>query len=225
MKSTLFIAGALLFSCAQASVIFYGGDAAPRGVMESDILLDTWVFDDFDISAPSAIQNLWGNFFLTAGTTTGAAWEIRSDISSGDSGTLIASGSGAVTLTPTGRTLASFPEDQVMISGLNIVLNPGRYFMAIAVSGEDARGSLAITNGGDINTSGDPNPAPTGGPIFNGDSFVRSPGNNFVPADIYYGSPGTRFDGSYGVGGAVPEPATILGFLVGLAALAARRRQ
>jgi len=60
-------------------------------------------------------------------TPTSATWEIRTGVSEGNGGVLIASGSGAVTQTPTGRSAFGFTEftDSVAVA---VVLNPGTLY-------------------------------------------------------------------------------------------------
>ena len=51
---------------------------------------------------------------------TGASWEIRSGVSAGNGGTLVASGSTLTpTITPTGRSGFGFTEYQVKVTGLS----------------------------------------------------------------------------------------------------------
>jgi hypothetical protein len=84
------------------------------------------------------------NFNWTGGTVGGLAsnnlsglnpttayWEIRSGVSEGNGGTLIASGTGATTNQATGRSDFGFIEYTNFVGGLNVNLSSGQYWMAV----------------------------------------------------------------------------------------------
>jgi hypothetical protein len=58
-------------------------------------------------------------------------WEIRSGISEGNGGKLIASGSGQVTNTPTGRSAFGYTEYHNEVDGLSVWLDPSVYWFAV----------------------------------------------------------------------------------------------
>jgi hypothetical protein len=65
-----------------------------------------------------------------------ATWEIRSGISEGNGGTLVASGTNAATQTATGRSLwGTYPEYTIQVSGLDVTLAPGTYWLAVIPHG------------------------------------------------------------------------------------------
>ena len=68
---------------------------------------------------------------------TGATWEIRQGISEGNGGTLIASGTTVTpVVTPTGRSGFGFTEFMVEVTGLNVHLAPGTYWLNVTVTGD-----------------------------------------------------------------------------------------
>jgi hypothetical protein len=64
-------------------------------------------------------------------TPTNGYWEIRSGVSEGNGGTLVASGTGAITNTPTGRSDFGYIEFHNEVDGLNVFLNGGIYWFAV----------------------------------------------------------------------------------------------
>ena len=80
---------------------------------------------------------------------TGATWEIRQGISEGNGGTLIASGSTTTpVVTPTGRSGFGFTEFMVEVTGLNVHLAPGTYWLNVTVIGDLTGRSFDSTTSG-----------------------------------------------------------------------------
>ncbi len=84
------------------------------------------------------------NFQWSGGSVTGLAsnnlsglnpatayWEIRSGVSEGNGGTLIASGTGATSNQATGRADFGFNEYTNFVGGLSVSLGAGQYWMAV----------------------------------------------------------------------------------------------
>jgi hypothetical protein len=82
------------------------------------------VYDNFVVTTATGwdVSDVFSNNLMST-NVTGATWEIRSGVSAGNGGTLVASG---MTLTPTvtatGRSGFGFTEYQVKVSGLNVHL-------------------------------------------------------------------------------------------------------
>jgi hypothetical protein len=81
------------------------------------------------------------NFDFTAFPIT-ADWSIRSGVSSSGLGDLIASGSSLADVTATGRSSGTAREYTFSVSGLNVSLDPGDYFLSVTPSSLNS-GSLS----------------------------------------------------------------------------------
>jgi len=178
-----------------------------------------------------------------------ASWEIRSGVSDGSGGTLIAGGinfpPNPCVSTPTGRTetvaiqigtttvlYSSVPEYQFMVPVGSVILGPGTYWLGVAGAfGISTAFAPAPVQSLDSSTSG-ANPIVVPGDDI-GDSFVYNPsaGYDFLPvADLLLA--GGPWDYSMGVAGVlgpspVPEPISMIFFgtgLVGVFGYVARRR-
>ncbi len=210
-----------LVACAGfASAQFYGGD--PDGVNglvsnENSNLGDfSQTFDDFTLSSSMHISALYGNFYITAGISpVNASWEIRTGMSNGNGGTLVASGtSSAAVSSANGFDAFGFTGELITVA-TNFDLSAGTYYMTITPDLQAAgRGFIATTSGANA----------SGSPIGNGNSWFNSAffGANYSPASDQLGI--NPVDFSYGVTGSpVPEPASML--VLGLGAIAAIRRR
>ena len=96
------------------------------------------VYDDFDVPAGPGwdVGSVFSNN-LENTNVTGATWEIRQGISAGNGGTLIASGTTVTpVVTPTGRSGFGFTEFMVEVTGLNVHLPPGTYWLNVTVTGD-----------------------------------------------------------------------------------------
>ena len=139
---------------------------------------------------------------------TGAIWEIRTGCSVGNEGTLVAAGATTTpTVTPTGRSGFGLTEFMVEVSGINVTLAPGTYWLSVTPLGDGTGHSFNTTTSG-ANCVG----TPCGN---DGMSWFDSVGP-FDPRDFSMGV----------IGNVVPEPATVGLLICGLGALliALRRR-
>ena len=104
--------------------LYYSGDFDPNdananGLADEDdaIVSSAHVYSPVKPDAPWHVTGLFINT-LSGLIPTGATWEIRTGVSEGNGGTVVASGSGAVTQTATGRSGFGFTEytDSVTVS-------------------------------------------------------------------------------------------------------------
>jgi hypothetical protein len=214
MKKVL-LAAALVFCCCQfvcASTLFYNGDVDTVGLGALNNTVTAggggqMVFDDFvvpeggwDISA--VFSNNQVPDIPLPYTATGGTWEIWSDLD-GAGQTLVASGSTTTDFswTPTGRS-GFFPEYTLLISGLNVDLAPGTYWLAVSPFISDS-GYAEISSTEGQNAIG----TPLGS---NGMAYVGTPqGTDLVPSTDFIAGPVD--DVSMGVDGtATPEPSPLL---------------
>jgi len=159
------------------------------------------VHDDFNVPFPAwNITAIFSDDLLSA-VVTGAIWQIRVGCSIGNPGTLIASGFTATpTVTPTGRSGFGYSEYMVEVTGLNVTLTPGTYWLSVTPLGDGTGHSFNTTTGG-ANCVG----TPCGN---DGMSWFDSVGP-FNPNDFSMGV----------IGSVVPEPETWALLGAGLGAL------
>ncbi len=148
-KLTLLSLFALLFVATFANAqwcgsncVFYGGDLnvnSPNAdglANESDVIVNgspygAATYQNFTISSDTTIGGLFTNNLSGLNPRTGY-WELRTGISEGNGGTLVASGTGAVTQTATGRSAFDYTEYRDEVDGLYLSLRGGtQYWFAI----------------------------------------------------------------------------------------------
>jgi hypothetical protein len=193
--------------------------------------IDLQIYDNFTVPSGQTwtIQELFARHRFMTGVNltnlTHAEWEIRSGLSSGNPGTLIASGITPVTVTHYGTLIPAVYSDYLLeVGGLNVVLGSGTYWMSLRPITTNMGGPLmsylARTFG--VNAIG----SPSGN---DGNSFLSE-----VP--FYYFTPYSEissvevWDFSMGIRGlqseATPEPASLAVFtLLAVGAYGLRRRQ
>lgn len=224
-------AAAVLFWLASAHadvVLWYNGDADYVNGVSNEIntfVSHSLIYDDFIVPAGGwTIEAVWSNNSLILNDVftgvTQATWEIRTGVDSGDAGTLIAGAVSPATMTATGRTVFGDPEYTIEVSGLNVVLGPGTYWLAVAPHDNGSGRSFISTTSG-LNAVG----SPAGN---NGNSFWYS---TYYLKDFAPDVNGTTYDYSMGVSGTVggavpiPEPASVSLAGLGLLLVALRRRR
>jgi hypothetical protein len=140
----------LLFTLAgnAATLYFYGGDFDNNNPLAHGLANETdgsvsgspygaATFQNFIVSGNSInVTGMFTNDLMDITTPATAYWEIRSGVSEGNGGTLIASGDGPNTVTPTGRSRNGRDEFTNFVgsktgSGLNVSLGPGTYWFAV----------------------------------------------------------------------------------------------
>jgi len=181
------------------------------------------VYDDFNVTAPQGwhVTAVFSDNLMSPGAPIVAAdWEIRTGVSEGNAGTLIASG---ITNSPV-VTFTFHDQDEFMVevTGLNVflpMLPSGQHYWLNVTPVGNGTGFSAITDTSGANC--------VGTPCGNDDNaFFTSTYFHtfFTNTNNAYGQP----DFSMGIiGTVVPEPASVTLFICGLAALliALRRRR
>lgn len=133
----------------------FNGEATGNGLAnEQDTSLGSGeyarVYDDFNVTDPNGwdIGSVFSNN-LENTNVTAATFEIRSGVSAGNGGTIVASG---MTVTPevtaTGRSGFGFTEFMIQISDLNIHLAPGTYWLNVTPVGDLTGRSFNSTTAG-----------------------------------------------------------------------------
>ena len=90
-------------------------------------------YDDFIVPDRGwTIAGLFSNNTMSPSSVTQAAWEIRSGVSAGNGGAVVASGVGTATLTQVPPGANSGSVFRVEVNGLSVQLPPGRYWLNVA---------------------------------------------------------------------------------------------
>ncbi len=222
----LFMATFATAQCGFISCLFYGGDFDPNNpnanalANENDAIVGgnpygAATYQNFIVQPGGSFAHaLFTNNLSTLNPSTGY-WEIRTGVSEGNGGTLVASGSGVMTHVPTGRSGFGYSEYRDEMDGMNVFLNAGEYWFA-----------LVPNDPNDVNRS------------FNSNTFGLNAMGEDVPNQQFFNSAvlGANFTNannlgvfptfSSGVAAEQPEPSTIIMFGSGLVgvACAVRRR-
>ena len=221
---------ALLFltTFANAATLFYGGDFDPNNgganalANETDATVggDPYgaaVFQNFIVGGGGwNVTGVFTNNLSTNPAPTGGYWEIRSGVSEGNGGTLVASGTGSITNDLTGRSGFGFNEYHNEVDGLSVNLTPGTYWVSVVPQCADCGGRTYESNTFGTNSIG----SQTNDQQFWNSTFF---GVNYTNADTQ----GTFSAFSSGVVGTeVPEPSSMIMLGSGLVAAAGvvRRR-
>jgi PEP-CTERM motif len=220
------ILGTLANAQCPSNCLFYGGDFDENNpnanalANESDAIVSgnpygAATYQNFTNSQTWTVTNMFTDNLSGLNPSTGY-WEIRTGVSEGNGGTLIASGTAALTHTLTGRIDFGFAEYRDEVDGLNLTLNPGTYWMAVVPQDLGNANRSFNTNTFGLNAVG----IQTSNQQFFNSSFF---GANFTNAN----NEGVFQTFSSGViGTAIPEPSSVIMLGSGLVAAAGivRRR-
>jgi hypothetical protein len=115
------------------------------------------VYDDFNVTGGGWTLTSVFSDNLENTVVTGATWEIRQGISEGNGGTVIASGMTMTpVVTPTGRSGFGLPEYMVEVTGLNVSLPPGTYWLNVTPIGGNCGGRSFDSDTSGTNCVGTP---------------------------------------------------------------------
>jgi hypothetical protein len=221
---TVACAGAL----AGAQTIFYGGDPDYVNALVSGTNLagggTAMTYDDFMLSGTEDIGAIFGNFFVDpnyhTASITQAYYEIRTGMSDGNGGTVVASGTVAASAAdPAGQALGL--QQFTITAAMNLTLGAGTYWVTLAPVG-NGLGSIFVATTHGVNG--------IGMPLADGDSFYNATsvysnnsGHVFETTSDELG--GNVGDFSYGLDllPSTPEPASLAILGIGVAGLIRRR--
>jgi hypothetical protein len=201
--------------------LWYNGDwnlANGLANERDNIVSQAAVYDNF--TGPANAGTMWdvtavfSDNLLSGTTVTGADWEIRTDISEGNAGTLVAHGTtNSPVVIPTGRFVGTEVEYMVEVTGLSILLPrlPSGQFYWLNVTPINSTGRSFNSTTSGTNCVGTPCGNDQNA-FFNSTFF----GTNFTSTS----NEGQPYDYSMGViGTTVPEPATVALLTCGVGAL------
>jgi hypothetical protein len=214
---------ASLLAASAQQTLWYNGDlfgqsATTNRVNSSGV--GAHAYDDFIVPESQVwnVTSVWSNDFFAAlfgrPNVTQADWSIRSGMSEGNGGTVIAGGISPITFTRTGRNPNFlYQEWTVQVNNLNVTLAPGLYWLNVTPVAGEAYNS--VTSG--QNAIGLP-------PGNDGLAFLD------LRPDFVFASRGSENFSLGAAGTAVPEPHAIpiLGALAASTAmfvLSRRRRR
>jgi len=145
----LFLAGA---PAIWGDTLWYNGDATrPEFDANSvaDPTGDVWIYDDFIVPAGDGawqVTAVFSNDIFNNNNgpiPTQARWEIRTNISRGVSGNLVAGGIAPAVVNPTGRVFFGMIEYTVLVN-VSVTLFPGTYWLSVAPVDPGVANQIAI---------------------------------------------------------------------------------
>lgn len=132
-------------------VLWYNGDLSQAGLVNGRNYsgFQDWVYEDFIVpSSGWTVTGVFSNNLFAPNTLPATVyWEIRSNVSEGNGGVLIGSGTSNATVTATGRTLSGLTEYTVAVTGLSLVLAPGQYWLAVVPIASSTGGTIPLVSG------------------------------------------------------------------------------
>ena len=144
--------------------LFYGGDFDENNpnanalANENDAIVGgnpygAATYQNFTNSQAWNITNMFTDNLSGLNPQTGY-WEIRTGLSEDNGGTLVASGTAPLTRTLTGRIDFGFAEYRDQVNGLNLILAPGTYWMAVVPQNTNDANRSFNTNSFGLNAVG-----------------------------------------------------------------------
>ena len=140
------------------NILWYNGDF--NGVnglaneVDPTVTTGASVYDNFVVTNPAGwdITAVFSDNLENMSSVTSASWEIRTGVSVGNGGTLVASGSGTPTVTATGRSGFGFTEYQIQVAispALHLPQLPAGqfYWLNVTPTGPDGRSFDSTTSG------------------------------------------------------------------------------
>ena len=199
-------------SPANAQILWSNGTTPTHGATANQYYSGSgpWnyrAYDNFTLTQASTITGLFGSYQSSTPSWTVGHYEIRSGLSNGNLGTLVASGSGAFTPTAT-SAFEYFSE----LLGLNISLAAGNYWLFLAPESTDDSRPGAYSNLMGANTTNALNAA---GDLSYWMDSQAGGGNPQLDTSVHY----DLAYGAYGVAASVvatPEPASMILLATGL---------
>jgi hypothetical protein len=201
--------------------LWYNGDVNGVNGLANErntVVTQAAVYDDFNVTSSGWNVTALFSDNLSFTNITAADWEIRTGISEGNAGTLVASGTTNSPIITQINCGINFCIYQVEVPSLNVTLAPGHYWLNVTPVGNGTGRSFNSTTSG-ANCVGTPCGNDQNA-FFNSTFF----GTNFTST----ANEGQPYDYSMGViGTVVPEPATVALLTCGVVALliALRRRR
>jgi hypothetical protein len=135
------------------SALWYNGDFDGRNGLANErntIVSQAAVYDNFVVTSAGGwiVTSVFSDNLIST-IVTGATWEIRSGVSAGNGGTLVASGFTVTpVVTPTGRSGFGFTEFMVEVTGVQVFLLPGTYWLNVTPVGNGGGRSFDSTTSG-----------------------------------------------------------------------------
>jgi hypothetical protein len=192
----------------------------------SGLQSNTIAYDNFVVGAGTKwnITGVFSNDMLAAPYLPFAAhWEIRSGVSVGSGGTLIASGDAPASVVATGRSLNQYTEYKIEVDGLNVNLNPGTYWLSVTPDDPGYGAAFESYNSTTSGANAIGTPAGNDGNSFQTDPTISA---SFASISAFEGQ---RTDLSMGAIGtasplssSVPEPSAMTLLLLGAACFGRR---
>lgn len=213
----------------EGAILWYNGDFDGRNGLANELttlVSHARTYDDFIVSGGGwNVNSIWTNNLMSFTGVTTASWEIRSGVSPGDGGTLHFSGTSPATQVATGGALGGFTEYEIRVSGLDIDLPDGTYWLSVTPHGFlSGRSFNSTTSGaGAIGLPAGDNDNSFFDSTFFGASFDDT--NDWFGEGVWDFSMGV--EGTRGLNGepVIPEPSTLLLIGSGLTGLVGFRRK